>query len=100
VPRAYRSYRVGEEAEVEMRFTCRLGGGSYRASTTVATEDGRGVLSADSDAVHFYVPPRPFSWGLTDLQSSIVVDGIDVTAPDLPPSPQLNQPGIRQSPVA
>jgi ABC-type polysaccharide/polyol phosphate transport system ATPase subunit len=75
----HRSYGPGEEAEVEVRFVCRLGGGSYRVTPVVATEDGRGTLAVDPDAVHFYVPPRPFAWGVADLESKIFVDGTDVT---------------------
>ena len=79
VNHTHRSYEAGEEAEVEIRFVCRLGGGSYRITSVVATEDGRGTLAVDPDGLHFYVPPRPFAWGVADLESKIFVDGTDVT---------------------
>ena len=72
---AHRSYTSGETADVELRFRARLGGGSFRASATVATTDGREVLAADPTGVLFYVEPRHWAYGTADLDGTVVVDG-------------------------
>jgi ABC-2 type transport system ATP-binding protein len=69
------SYAAGEVAEVELAFEPRLGGGSYRATTTVASSDGRMVLAADPVGAMFYVEPRNWAFGAADLNGTISVDG-------------------------
>jgi ABC-type polysaccharide/polyol phosphate transport system ATPase subunit len=71
----HRSYGAGETADVELRFRAHLGGGSFRASATVATSDGRQVLAADPTGVLFYVEPRNWAYGTADLDGTVVVDG-------------------------
>jgi ABC-2 type transport system ATP-binding protein len=72
---AHGSYAAGDTADVELRFNARLGGGSFRASATVATADGREVLAADPTGVLFYVEPRNWAYGTADLDGTVVVDG-------------------------
>lgn len=79
VAMAYRSYRAGEEAEVDFSFTANLGGGGWRVTASVLSADGRAVLAADHAGVPFYVEPRPWAYGAADLAATFVVDGRPVT---------------------
>jgi ABC-2 type transport system ATP-binding protein len=74
----HRAYRAGDEAEVEIRFVARLGGGSYRLTTSVRTADGRDILDADPTGIAFYVEPRPWAYGPADLEAVFSVDGTDL----------------------
>ena len=72
---AYRSFSAGDEATVEMPFTCSLGGGSYRLTAYVASSDDRERLAEELHGVVFFVELRPWSHGVADLNSAITVDG-------------------------
>jgi ABC-2 type transport system ATP-binding protein len=72
---SHTSFAAGDVAEVELGFEPRLGGGSYRATTTVASSDGRMVLAADPVGALFYVEPRDWAFGAADLKGAISVDG-------------------------
>jgi hypothetical protein len=76
----YRSFKAGDEVDVAVRFTPRLGGGSYRARLWMTTHDGRATLLRDAVGAHFFVEPSPTSRGVADLEGSVqvgdeVVDG-------------------------
>jgi ABC-type polysaccharide/polyol phosphate transport system ATPase subunit len=75
---AHRSYGPGDVAEAVLAFEPRLGGGTYRVTTTVATSDGRDVLVTDPGGVVFYVEPRAWAWGVADLNGVVTVDGTDL----------------------
>jgi lipopolysaccharide transport system ATP-binding protein len=72
---SHTSFAAGDVAEVQLAFEPRLGGGSYRATTTVASSDGRMVLAADPVGALFYVEPRDWAFGAADLKGTITVDG-------------------------
>jgi ABC-type polysaccharide/polyol phosphate transport system ATPase subunit len=70
----YRTYAAGSEAVTEMRFTCHLGGGSYRLMPSVSTSDNRGVLANDVKGLMFFVESRFWAGGVADLDGHIAVD--------------------------
>jgi hypothetical protein len=72
---SHTTYAPGEVSEVTLRFEPRLGGGTYRVSSTVASSDGREILAADPVGLMFYVEPRDWAYGTADLKGEIVVDG-------------------------
>jgi ABC-type sulfate/molybdate transport systems ATPase subunit len=79
VNRGQRTYRAGETAEVEVRFTQRLAGGSYRLLLTVLSRDARQVLHRDVDGIVAYVSPPLGTSGIADLGGSIALDGAVVS---------------------
>jgi ABC-type polysaccharide/polyol phosphate transport system ATPase subunit len=72
---AHRSYGTGEEAEVELRFVCRLLGGDYRLTLAVTSSGGHDVLAADPGGTIFHVTSQPWTEGVVDLSAVVVVDG-------------------------
>ncbi len=75
----HRSFRAGEEAEIEVAFTPRLGGGgTYRTSLLVTDTSGIGTLATD-DGLLFYVTPRLGVIGPADLDAAIRLDGAILT---------------------
>jgi ABC-type polysaccharide/polyol phosphate transport system ATPase subunit len=76
VGEAHRTFRPGDEAEVEVTFTARLGGGgTYRATLLVTDTNGAHPLAFDQDGVPFYVSPRLGVLGPADLGARIRLDG-------------------------
>jgi hypothetical protein len=73
--RAGRGYRVGDEAEVEVRFDAHLGGGTYRLGLTVTDRTGRIALFRDPGGTLLYLPPPLGSAGPADLAADIYLDG-------------------------
>jgi lipopolysaccharide transport system ATP-binding protein len=71
----YRVYEAGDEAEVDIAFTPRLGGGSYRLALSVTSLDGRSTLHADHEGMLVYLAPPLGSAGIADLEATIAVDG-------------------------
>lgn len=72
--RGHRRYQAGEEARVEVAFTPRLAGGSFRLLLTVSSRDGRDVLYRDDVGLFVYVPPPLGSSGIADLAATIRLD--------------------------
>lgn len=74
----YRTFAPGEEAEIVVAFTPRLGGGTYRLCTAVTSVDGRDVLCADPAGMLVYLPVPTGAGGVADLEAAISVDGHDI----------------------
>jgi len=71
----HRRFAAGEDAKVELNLDARLGGGTYRLTTTVASRDGRDLLVADDTGVPFNVSSRLWVQGIADLDGRVTVDG-------------------------
>jgi hypothetical protein len=72
----HRTFAAGEEAEIEVTFTPRLGGGgTYRTALVVSDKSGAATLATDDDGTLFYVTPRLGVIGPADLDAQIKVDG-------------------------
>jgi ABC-2 type transport system ATP-binding protein len=72
----HRRFRAGEESEIEVAFTPRLGGGgTYRTSLVVTDTSGMASLAADDGSMLFYVTPRLGVIGPADLDAAIRIDG-------------------------
>lgn len=69
-----REFRPGDEAEIEIPFQQRLGGGTYRLVLNIVDDAGDPIY-ADAEGLLVYVAGRPATGGLVDLQASIMVDG-------------------------
>jgi ABC-type polysaccharide/polyol phosphate transport system ATPase subunit len=78
---AYREIAAGQEIEVELRFTARLGGGTYRITDSITTSDALGVIYVDATGIIFEVGHRHGADGVADLTGVIVVDGAEVSDP-------------------
>ena len=75
IGRPYRSVRAGEEVDVEIAFTPRLGGGTFRLLTVMTDVNGRDVLHRDHGGHLLYLAPRLGSAGFADLDATIRIDG-------------------------
>jgi len=75
VGRRYRRFEAGDETEVEIAFEPRLGGGTYRFTTTVLAADGKAALAHDDAATLLYMPPPLGAAGVADLRAVITVGG-------------------------
>jgi ABC-type polysaccharide/polyol phosphate transport system ATPase subunit len=71
----YRHFQAGDEAEVDIAFTPRLAGGTYRLLIAVTSTDGRRVLYRDSTGMYVYTPPPLGSGGIADCAAEITIDG-------------------------
>jgi hypothetical protein len=80
--RDHRTIHAGEEVDVEIDFTPRLGGGTFRLLTTLTTSDGREVLHRDVGGHLLYLAPRLGTGGLADLGATIHLDGVNLTEHD------------------
>jgi hypothetical protein len=70
----WRTYAAGEEAEVEVVFHARLGGGgTYHITLDVTDRDSLALVS-DHQSASFYVPPVLGVQGPADLTARINVD--------------------------
>ncbi|HXA41982.1 MAG TPA: ABC transporter ATP-binding protein [Candidatus Solibacter sp.] len=86
----HRSIRAGEEVEVELEFSARLGHGTHLLQCVVITPDARGTFATDVEGLHFFVEPLVDRWGSVELDGDISVDGIPVASlpqADRPDSP-------------
>jgi ABC-type polysaccharide/polyol phosphate transport system ATPase subunit len=73
----HRTFHRGEEADIEVAFSPRLGGGgTYRTALVVTDTSGVHVLASDDDGLLFYVAPRLGVLGPADLSAAIRVDGV------------------------
>jgi len=71
----WREYGAGEQAEVEVGFRLRLGGGgTFHISCDVVDSMGT-VLFTDPQGPSFFVPPLLGVTGTADLEATIRVDG-------------------------
>jgi ABC-type polysaccharide/polyol phosphate transport system ATPase subunit len=75
IGQAYRHYRAGEEAEVEVRFTPRLAAGTFRVATAIMSNDHLSVLARDDVGAFIYLTPRLGALGMAELEADITVDG-------------------------
>jgi hypothetical protein len=75
VGQAWRRYKAGEVADVEMTFQPRLGGGTYRLSTAITDCEGTQTIGSDPVGTLIYLAPPLGSVGVADLRASITVDG-------------------------
>jgi ABC-type polysaccharide/polyol phosphate transport system ATPase subunit len=78
----WRTFQPGDEAEVAVDFTARLGGGTYRLTLTVTDRKGLDVVVNDPTGVVMYVAPRLGSGGFADLEASVSSGGFDLTQHD------------------
>ena len=74
----HRTFEAGSTAQVTVRLTNRLGGGTYRLTSAVTSQDGRDVLGEDRSGVLFFVEPVPHAYGAAELDGVVAVDGIDL----------------------
>jgi len=71
----WRKYDAGEEAEVQVGFRLRLGGGgTFHINSDVVDSEGT-VLLSDPSGPSFFVPPLLGVTGPADLEASISMDG-------------------------
>jgi ABC-type polysaccharide/polyol phosphate transport system ATPase subunit len=77
----HRTFAAGEEAELRVRFLPRLTGGTYRATCSVVTANGRGLLAEDHRGVVFFVERRTGVYGAADLGATLCVDDAELVAP-------------------
>jgi ABC-type polysaccharide/polyol phosphate transport system ATPase subunit len=76
----HRTFHAGEEAEVEVAFTPRLGGGgTFHTALQVTDTRGLRTLAVDDQGLVFYVSPRLGVLGPADLGAAIRVDGVVLT---------------------
>ena len=73
-----RQFEPGEEVEIEIPFQQRLGGDTYRLVLNILDRSDE-PLYTDPEGLLVYVPGRPGSAGLVNLEASIVVDGETVS---------------------
>jgi ABC-type polysaccharide/polyol phosphate transport system ATPase subunit len=78
----WRGFEAGETVEVEVPFSARLGGGTYRLSISIADRTARDFLASDVGEVIIYLAPRLGSTGFVDLEASIHACGHDLTLHD------------------
>jgi hypothetical protein len=72
----WRSFAAGEEAEVAVSFQPRFGGGgTFRLTILVTDTDSSTTLLHDVDGLSFFVAPRPWVFGVADLDGIITIDG-------------------------
>jgi ABC-2 type transport system ATP-binding protein len=72
----WRSFAAGEEADVEIAFRPRFGGGgTFRVVVLVTDNDSSTTLLHDAEGLSFFVTPRPWVFGVADLDATITVDG-------------------------
>lgn len=76
----YRTFHEGEEADLRVGFTPRLGGGTYRLTSQVVTMDGRGVLATDQRGLYLFLDGIPGLSGLADLDGVPTIDGVPFAA--------------------
>jgi ABC-2 type transport system ATP-binding protein len=77
---SHRTYEAGEEADLKVTFTPRLGGGTYRLTSQVMTMDGRGVLATDQSGLYLFLDGIPWVSGLADLDGIPTIDGVPFAA--------------------
>jgi ABC-2 type transport system ATP-binding protein len=82
IGRSYRRFSAGDEVDLEIDFTPRLGGGTYRLAVTVTSLEGRSVLYRDPEGMLVYVAPPLGTAGTSDLEATITVDGRRLTDHD------------------
>ena len=75
VGQRYRSYAAGEETEVDILFTARMGVGRYRMAAEIRSLDGRTVLGRSDGDLTIDRVGQPTSRGSAELAASIVADG-------------------------
>lgn len=68
---SWRAFQTGESADLEIPFSVRLGGGTFRLTILVTDVAGRVVLGTDPTGILVYVAPRLGSGGITDLDAEI-----------------------------
>jgi ABC-type polysaccharide/polyol phosphate transport system ATPase subunit len=82
--RTWRQFSAGETATIEIPFSPRLGGNTYRFVLHVLDHSGNEHLYTDSLGVLMYVPRRPGTVALADLDAAMTVDNEPLnTDPDL-----------------
>jgi ABC-type polysaccharide/polyol phosphate transport system ATPase subunit len=72
----YRRFAPGQDVLVELKFTARLAGGTYRIAESITTSDGLGVLYSSPVPVTFEVGTRHGTYGIADLDSVVTLDGV------------------------
>jgi ABC-2 type transport system ATP-binding protein len=69
-------FRAGDRATVEVPFVPRFGGGgTYAIELFVTDRDSRDLIGHSPERTHFYVTPRPGTFGVADLDARIRLDG-------------------------
>jgi hypothetical protein len=82
IERAYHAFHAGDQAEVDVEFWPRLGGGTYRLVLSVLSSDVRTVHYRDPVGTLIYRTPPLGSSGIAALDATISVDGERVTDHD------------------
>ena len=82
IGRHYRTIEAGEEIEVAIDFTPRLGGGTFRLITLVTDRNAREVFHRDHGGHLIYITPRLGTTGVADLEATIRLDGESLTEHD------------------
>jgi len=74
----HRRFAAGQDVLVELRFTARLAGGTYRIAESMTTSDGLGLLYNSPAPVTFEVGTRHGTYGIADLDAVVSVDGVEL----------------------
>jgi ABC-type polysaccharide/polyol phosphate transport system ATPase subunit len=91
--RRWRQFAAGDVATIEVPFQPRLGGNTYRFVLHVLDHSGNEHLYTDSLGVLMYVPRRPGTVALADLDAAMTVDSEQLnTDPDLLLDARLRTP--------
>ena len=75
----WKDFHSGEETVIEIKFYARLGGGTYRLGISLTNRDYSEAIWVDTDEPVIYLAPRLGAQGLTDLESTILAAGIEVS---------------------
>lgn len=72
---SHRTFRAGEESEIEFAFAAQLEGGMYSIDFAVVSNDAGQLHCNDQSSVRFFVDPTSWSYGIAKLDGSFSVDG-------------------------
>jgi ABC-2 type transport system ATP-binding protein len=75
VAASHRTFRAGEESDLEFGFTAQLEGGLYRMGFAVTSGDRSQTHCSDTAVAQFFVDPGTWSYGIAKLDGEFAVDG-------------------------
>ena len=78
INRPYRTFRAGEEADLDISFAANMAGGTYRLAAEIRTMDDSEILWMDHDGMLVYRPPALGTFGVSDLDASIALGGQEI----------------------
>jgi len=82
IGREHRVIEAGEEVDVEIDFSPRLGGGTFRLVTMLTDRQGRDILHRDQGGHLLYLAPKLGTGGYADLDATIRMDGVSLSEHD------------------